>query len=297
MTTATFTSDPGISQTAVTWKANVKGLHDALIAVGLVQTSDTGQYDVNAIAAVPAQNASGGYTMYRFNDSLAGSAPIYLRIDWFTVNAATLKPSVRFSVGQGSNGAGVLTSPLGGTRTLAAISTTAASASVTSYLAAGDGYLCICLWPGATSQNSFGFFIIERHRDDSNAVTGGVITGLGVVVASGPSDIVAYDLATQTAYSHNYCLTYPPTLQTVSPSSGNPLLFPMTVFCPGQTPFQPVCFMAVAASERPGSTFSITLGAIPGTSRTYIAPATPTTATLVSSGTTGVANSTVMRWQ
>jgi len=78
-----------------------------LAAVGLVQTADTGQINWASVAR-PGTNTQAGYEIWRFNDSLQGSSPIFLRIGYGTGNNAG-RMGMWLSVGTGTNGAGTLT--------------------------------------------------------------------------------------------------------------------------------------------------------------------------------------------
>src|SRR5687768_16139164 len=78
-----------------------------LALVGLVQTADTGQINWVTVAR-PGTNTDAGYEIWRFNDSLQGSAPVYIRFDYGTHAGAT-QPRIRATVGTGSNGSGTIT--------------------------------------------------------------------------------------------------------------------------------------------------------------------------------------------
>jgi hypothetical protein len=85
-------------------------LHDELIAAGLVQTSDTGQLASPVVAARGADGSSAGYWIFRFNDSLQGSAPIFLRVEPGTLlGGGNSYPKCKIQVGTGTDGAGTLT--------------------------------------------------------------------------------------------------------------------------------------------------------------------------------------------
>ena len=66
------------------WEATCLQIHNSILAVGLVQTADTGQ--INFGTANPGNNAthSAGYAIYRFNDSFQASYPCFIRVDFGT---------------------------------------------------------------------------------------------------------------------------------------------------------------------------------------------------------------------
>lgn len=78
-----------------------------LALCGLIQTADTGQINWATVLR-PAAGAVAGYEIWRFNDAMQASAPIFLRFNFGTSSAAT-GPSIRVELGTGSDGAGVIT--------------------------------------------------------------------------------------------------------------------------------------------------------------------------------------------
>jgi hypothetical protein len=85
-------------------------LNAAFAGAGLVQTADTGQINWTTVSRPTAANTIAGYEMWRFDDSLQGSAPIYIKIQYRSLgNASGNSAGVRFTVGQGTDGALTLT--------------------------------------------------------------------------------------------------------------------------------------------------------------------------------------------
>lgn len=81
-------------------------LHLAIIAAGLVNTSDTGQVDLTT-AARPGLNSWAGYKTYRFNDTMQGTRPVFLKME-FGTGSATTTPALRVTIGEATDGAGTL---------------------------------------------------------------------------------------------------------------------------------------------------------------------------------------------
>lgn len=81
---------------------------DALDAIGLIQTSDTGQIDIPT-ATRPAISTLAGYQIRRFNDSLQAAAPIFIKFHFGTGSGNSNAPETQITVGTGSDGAGNLT--------------------------------------------------------------------------------------------------------------------------------------------------------------------------------------------
>lgn len=138
-----------------------------LAAINLVQTADTGQINW-ATVTLPGANTSGGYEIWRFNDSLQATAPIYFRIDYNTANAN--QPKIVVTVGTGSNGSGTIT----GTAKSAAnaINGQSAQTSATafqSYFCHVDGFLGMD-WKNGSGLSE-GNLLIIRTVDSSGAPT------------------------------------------------------------------------------------------------------------------------------
>lgn len=144
------------------------GFVRAAFQAGWTQTSDTGQTNPTTLGATPAINTT-VYEIYRMNDALQASNPVYVRLDYGTGTSAN-NPMLKLTVGSGSNGAGVVT----GVTTLAFPSLT------TSVGAVGATYPCKASYDGSRMTlvmwYTFGvnpsFFLnIERSHDSTGADT------------------------------------------------------------------------------------------------------------------------------
>lgn len=84
------------------FKKYCKDIRDHLDLV-LVRTSDTGQVDIDAMVA-PAWTTppySMGYLVYRFNDALQATKPIFVKLEFVFVNYSTSSNSTATANGQG----------------------------------------------------------------------------------------------------------------------------------------------------------------------------------------------------
>lgn len=88
MTTASINTAVAHSSDATfrTWVAEVIA---QLLAVGLTQTADTGQIDT-ATATRPGTNTSGGYAIFRFNDTAHSTTPIFFKLEFGTASSAAV---------------------------------------------------------------------------------------------------------------------------------------------------------------------------------------------------------------
>lgn len=147
--------------------------------VGLVQTADTGQ--INWITVTrPGVNTEAGYEIWRFNDTLQSTAPVFMRVGYGT-SGFTTAPRIQITVGTGSDGAGVIT----GTALTIARSCNGSVGQVTdtgrqSYMCAVAGFFGFN-WKTAAGASEGSFFIC-RTADGNGAAT---VTGAMVAWGSG----------------------------------------------------------------------------------------------------------------
>jgi hypothetical protein len=157
-------------------------INAALTAAGLVQTADTGQIDWATVTRPGAVNTQAGYEIWRFNDSLQGTAPIFLRIAYGTGNRATdfNRLGLWVGVGAGTNGAGTLTAPA--TSVIRAYSTLV-NAETTgtwpTYMCHAEGFFGALIGVGSLATNlEQAGFVVARTVDSD-----GVPNGDGVLIA------------------------------------------------------------------------------------------------------------------
>lgn len=174
MTTATFLSKAQLTTDAIfrTWG---KGLSDAIQAVGLVKTADTGQIDWLTVLAPTLSNQIRGYEIFRFNDALQATSPIFIKISYgsglYGVGPTNC-PTIKTAVGKGSDGSGNLTDILHIERETFTNGNTN-STDYDSYVSSGDGsMLAFTLWPMSPMDTHGYRFVLERSRDAIGLPTG-----------------------------------------------------------------------------------------------------------------------------
>lgn len=85
--------------------------HDNLIAAGLIQTLDTGQYTSLTGAASTTNGQFIGYRVYELNDSYSSTVPVYIRFDFHVLSASSSNNRfgrLTVTVGFATNGSGVI---------------------------------------------------------------------------------------------------------------------------------------------------------------------------------------------
>jgi hypothetical protein len=162
-----------------TWAQKI---HDALTAIGLTQTADTGQINLSTVTRPGSNDTAGGYEIWRFNDTLQATYPIFIKIEYGMNTVASNQPSLWITVGTGSNGSGTISgNPIARRQFAISAATNSDGESGFTYV---DGVFAFALH-GQIDVNTGrgGHFLLERFRDrDGNA------SGRGLAMAFIVSD-------------------------------------------------------------------------------------------------------------
>lgn len=273
-----------------TWVAEVIA---QLIAVGLTQTADTGQINTSTVTRAAVVNTAAGYTIWRFNDTLQGTSPVFIKVEFGTGSTQPANPQMWVTVGTGSNGSGTIT----GTTTLRVAVTVGSppSSTVTSYTSrfvynSTFGFLGIC-WKQngyGTATIFMGAFFVFRSNDNTGAATGDAVICLssstsstGTASLTGNMQIASYltSVVYPLSFASNGPLWVPnagsagiPFNATTTSFGGNSQVFPVIY----QTPvFSYSAYMGIGliAEEPIGSTFSSAL--VGSTALTFLSVGQP----------------------
>lgn len=161
----------------------VTGVHNALAAVGLVQTADTGQINPATVALPGAITTSAGYEIWRFSDALQATLPIFIKLEYGTGSVIS-RPSFWITVGSATNGAGTLSGALATRTQIPATTTKTAGATLPLYVCAGSGYVHLSA-NSETASSSTLLFGVERTRDASGTATADGYILITIAAASG----------------------------------------------------------------------------------------------------------------
>lgn len=172
-----FTKTPLCRQsTDDEFRAWGSAISTGLAELGLVQTADTGQINWTTVARPTTTNQSMGYEIWRFNDALQTTTPVFFKLEYGSGSSTTL-PGIWLTVGQASNGSGTVTVNAGSVqRRQSHVAATTANA-VTSYFSGNEGRVMVVMWAGNTSSNCR-YFAIERANDTSGNSTSSYFTAL-----------------------------------------------------------------------------------------------------------------------
>lgn len=281
VTTNTFMSAPKANDTTI-FRKWVVGVHAALTAVGMVQTADTGQINTATVTA-PTTLGSGGYSIWRFNDALQATAPVFFKLDFGVLGSGGI-PRLGLQVGTGSDGAGALNGynllPMKYSyNSLVGVGDGATTTEFASYCSGDGSFVNLILWPGFLPSGwASGGFTIERSRNTMNTPNGdsllvmhhgyeGIFSVIGCDGAYG---------SVQSAYSIYAPISVPRYVNgstamgstTLSKDGMTSPVFPMPCVAPGVVPWVSSACAVVHPGDA-GATSVIQVATINGLSLTF----------------------------
>lgn len=151
------------------FKALMGDTHAQILAQGWVQTADTGQTDPATIGALPAQNGTTCYAIYKPGDALT---PFYVRLEF--MRQLNDWPTYGVQIGSGTDGAGNLTGNVSVRRAISAALSTAGNPLYVSCSA--NGRMGIALNPASGDTNQQLCVSIGRAKDGTGATADGHAT-------------------------------------------------------------------------------------------------------------------------
>lgn len=184
MATTTYSTPMNTSLDA-DFRAWTKDISDNLQALGLTKTTDTGQINFTTVLRPAVANTAAGYEIYRFNDALQATAPVFFKIEYGIGSNANM-PMMWVTVGTGTTGAGVINGINTGRQPVCYNRESMTPTQTTPFpvkMCVLPGYVMVCFrcnytgsWGGGvhyTAPNTFGFFLIGRTVDQSNGANSG----------------------------------------------------------------------------------------------------------------------------
>ena len=237
-----------------------KWISDSFSAFGWVQTSDTGQVNWATVTYPTTTWTSRGYEIWRMNDSLQSTYPVFAKIEYGSAGTATI-PWIRLTIGTGSDGAGNITGIIFSAMPIYYGNTTTASAC---YASGSTNRIAVHMFKAASQHWSFA---IERTHDAS-----GGDSNVGVMV------FIQYGALTWQSHQCNFTGSNPQRYaawnHSQAPPSGSGAqapdihVYPVRCWTPGES-FPSLNYVAYVVSDyADGSTYSIT--GYDGVSRTYL---------------------------
>lgn len=139
-----------------------QGLSAQFAAIGLVKTADTGQIDWSTVLKPSAASQIRGYEIWRFNDVLQATAPVFIKME-FGSSATATWPALSPTIGTGTNGAGTLTGQIGTTRAVG-INTSFPAPGLNSYCSGSNNRLSLASALDPSNANGLMLVCIERPK-------------------------------------------------------------------------------------------------------------------------------------
>lgn len=216
--TAITTSAPVSMASDASFRAWATVWHNALSALGWVQTADTGQINLATVTKPATANTVAGYEIWRMNDSLQATVPVFIKIEYGIGNATTYA-GLWFSLGFSTDGAGNINSTNMFTRQQGYCTLNSATNYDWKFSGAANR---LGAWQAATATNGYIYIFVERtHNNDGTDNGTGVMVIFGSQSAYNYSQIVTASgmLPAQTRYTG--CLGCVSTGTTASSSASN----------------------------------------------------------------------------
>lgn len=227
-----------------TFRAWGSDLSTRFALAGLVQTLDTGQINWLTVTR-PGAITFAGYEIWRFNDTLQATSPVFIKVEYGTANNATV-PALRITVSSGTNGAGTPTGLVTTARLAYTATTLIANANITnfpSFLCATAGFAGLAFKIGAASLSSLTLigFTVQRTVDNTGAptATAVVLTTCGSsndATTAGLVSIINYVSSTVNNSSSGVDLGFMPSALTTSIVGTSPQVFLHWISSPQMVP-------------------------------------------------------------
>ena len=203
------------------------------------QTNDIDWVTVN----LPSSGSYGGSEVYRFNDTLQATAPIFIRLDYGS--QGSVNPKIAATIGKSVNGSGVVGGVL---RTSTIISGGTAASSVENCYIFGDGSTFVMsLAPSSTSRG--GYFLIERSVNSGGTPTGdALLIGYQDVATATPTHLfIDYvNATTETVVGGIIAMPLPlSTDRSIANGTTTPV-FPAACISPGGVFWRPRAILGTA---------------------------------------------------
>lgn len=219
------------------------GLAAQFAAVGLIKTADTGQIDWATVTRPVAVMTNAGYEIWRFNDALQATKPVFIRIDYGTGLAALDRPRLGMRVGTATDGAGNLAGQLNTAGLLALPGgSKAVGALLPSFCSGSSSRLTLLTHVDLSSSGVFGSMIfIERTKTALGVDTG---DGIATYISSYNQTLyqaIPFSGTVPTGVNYNPAIPLASTNGQVSSVGPNVAISP-TIVCLGKA-----CFASWAA--------------------------------------------------
>lgn len=164
------------NQSNAGFRAYGLGISTALQSL-LTLVAQTGQINWSTVTAPSSNGDIRGFEVYRFNDTLQATAPIFIKVEYGSTTIQRERPVLKMTVGKSVNGSGTIGDVLLPATEVIQAGNIPNAVPSNCYFGNGDGScLVISLWPTeAAFQTQGSYLALERSRDVSGAATGDAV--------------------------------------------------------------------------------------------------------------------------
>lgn len=162
-------------------RAWAQHIHNTLSNAGWVQTADTGQINLSTFTQPTIANEKRGYEIWRMNDALQATVPVFMRIDYGSSGSAN-SIGIWMTFGTGSNGSGTITTPCYLPPTSAPIAGTVSAGATEKgdcYGAGTPSWFACSLFVSTSGSRILGFGVERTHDEYGSDTTEGLLFGWG----------------------------------------------------------------------------------------------------------------------
>lgn len=236
-----------------------KAISDSLQAVGIVKTADSGQINWATVAAPTAANTQMGYEIYRFNDTLQSTAPVFIKLAFGSGSNST-HPALWISVGTGSNGSGTITGEmLPEQQTYASYSSTA-----TTHYVSGSSNRFVIAIQGTSSSYQI-ILTVERTHNSSGSDTSNGIMVNRITSSIDSQHYLLFSDSSVVTVPQISCLTPVGMSGAKSPDIN---LYPVRFFTPGEGPVSNCLVGYISGDFAANASYTVSVCGIDRTFRT-----------------------------
>lgn len=236
-----------------------KAISDSLQAVGIVKTADSGQIDWATVAAPTATHTQMGYEIYRFNDTLQSTAPVFIKLAYGS-GGSTNYPSLWISVGTGSNGSGVITGEILSEQQ----NHSYGSGTATTHYVSGSKNRFVVAIQGTTSNYQIVLTVERTHNSSGSDTSNGVMINRLTPHVDSQHYLLFSDSSAVTT-TQIMCMTPAGLSGAKSPDIN---LYPVRFFTPGEGPVSINLVGYISGDFAANSSYTVSVCGVDRTFRT-----------------------------
>lgn len=204
----------------------------------LTRVTQTGEINWATVNAPASANTFQGFEVYRLNDSLHPTAPVFIKFEYGSGASASVH-AIRITIGKGADGNGNITNVLQSAINAIVSGGVAATSASNCYISNGDGSgIALALQPDLPNQVA-GFLCIERSRNSAGQPTGNalMLTIQNYAGVAHSNRFIAYNLETTLAADNTGLFACPLALSTdIGVTNGTVAqFFPVACIAPNGT--------------------------------------------------------------